>query len=217
VSDRLRVLEQLDAELVRVVEASSHAQRALHRRSALRAWPLAGATSRRLLATAAAIALLLAGAAFAAGQLIGTGAPVKPFVGEAVFPNTATSGEGLPIPASVKLLKLASADPRGGLAWGMRVFDTTRGVGCAQVGRLLDSHLGVLGQDGAFADDGRFHTLPLQGGDIDNNGRPCRPIGYVPAVEPLPPSAAVAAPVRRTRSQSPPARPRCSHARLQPS
>jgi hypothetical protein len=150
VSHRLSVLEELDAELVRVVEGSRRAR-----------GPWRGARVR-LLAGAAAIALLLAGVALAASRLIEPGAPVRPVVGEAVFPNTATSGEGLPIPASVSLESLASADPGGGPAWGMRVFDTTRGVGCAQVGRLLDGQLGVLGQDGAFGDDGRFHALPLR-------------------------------------------------------
>jgi hypothetical protein len=150
VSHRLRVLEELDAELVRIVEGSRPPS------------PRARATRSRSLAIAVTAALALAGVALAAGQLIGTGTPVEPILGRAVFPNTATSGEGLPIPASVKLLPLATADPGGGLAWGMRVFDTTRGVGCVQVGRLLDGQLGVLGQDGAFADDGRFHALPLR-------------------------------------------------------
>jgi len=161
VSHGVRVLDELDAELVRVVERCSPAHGSAAGRHPRRAW-LGRSNRLRLLASAAAIALLLAGVTLAAGQLIGTGVPVKPVVGEAVFPNTATSGEGLAIPASVKLLNLASADPGGGLAWGMRVFDTTRGVGCVQVGRLLAGQLGVLGRDGAFADDGRFHALPLQ-------------------------------------------------------
>ena len=52
------------------------------------------------------------------------------------------------------------ADPAGGLAWGMRVVRTTRGLVCVQVGRLRDGRLGVLGQDGEFHDDGLFHELP---------------------------------------------------------
>jgi hypothetical protein len=42
----------------------------------------------------------------------------------------------------------------------MRVLSTTRGLGCVQVGRLLDGQIGAVGQDGAFADDGLFHPLP---------------------------------------------------------
>jgi hypothetical protein len=168
VSHRFDVLAELDAEMVRVVESSRRPRRRGYRRGEHRPWP--GRRARtpwrgaraRLLVGAAAIALVLAGAAFAASRLIEPGAPVRPVVGVAVFPNTARSGEGLPIAASVRLLSLASADPGGGPAWGMRVFDTTRGVGCVQVGRLLDGELGVLGQDGAFADDGRFHALPLR-------------------------------------------------------
>jgi RNA polymerase sigma factor (sigma-70 family) len=157
---QLRVVEEMPYdEVAQRLGVSEPAARARVSRG-LRT--LERATGLRLLATVAAIAIVLAGVAFAAEQLIGTGAPVKPVVGVAVFPNTATSGEGLAIPASVRLLGLASADPGGGPAWGMRVFDTTRGVGCVQVGRLLGGQLGVLGQDGAFADDGRFHALPLR-------------------------------------------------------
>jgi hypothetical protein len=177
VSHRLRVLEELDAELVRVVEGSpcehgpSRWQRSRRSQGPSRGhglrqagglWWLRRDTRVRLLAMAGTIGLLLAGVAFAAGRLIDTGTPVGPVVGEAVFPNTARSGDGLPVPASIKILNLASADPSGGLAWGMRVFNTTRGIGCVQVGRLLGGQLGVLGQDGAFADDGRFHALPAQ-------------------------------------------------------
>ena len=43
----------------------------------------------------------------------------------------------------------------------MRVLSTTRGEGCLQLGRIVDGKLGALGQDGAFANDGRFHELPV--------------------------------------------------------
>lgn len=35
-------------------------------------------------------------------------------------------------------------------------------------------------------------TITSSGGDVDNAGRPCRPVGYVSPVESLPPGAAVA-------------------------
>ena len=31
-----------------------------------------------------------------------------------------------------------------------------------QVGRVVDGRLGILGQDGAFHNDGLFHELPVQ-------------------------------------------------------
>jgi hypothetical protein len=37
---------------------------------------------------------------------------------------------------------------------------TTRGLGCIQFGRLEAGALWVIGQDGAFHDDGRLHKLP---------------------------------------------------------
>ena len=52
-----------------------------------------------------------------------------------------------------------TADPRGGLPWGLRVVQTKRGVACVNVGRLSDGRIGMLGQDGSFGNDGRFHPL----------------------------------------------------------
>jgi hypothetical protein len=42
----------------------------------------------------------------------------------------------------------------------MRLSITTHGKGCLEVGRLDDGRLGVIGQDNAFGNDGRFHPLP---------------------------------------------------------
>jgi hypothetical protein len=52
-------------------------------------------------------------------------------------------------------------DPEGGLPWGMRIVHTTRGETCLQIGRVQNGRLGVLGIDGAFANDGRFHPIPV--------------------------------------------------------
>ncbi|MGH2865875.1 MAG: hypothetical protein ACRDJX_11595 [Solirubrobacteraceae bacterium] len=105
----------------------------------------------------AALALVLASAAIAlaATGVILTGSPVRP----AVRP-TATANEGIPVRSGVRLLPLRAADPAGGLPWGMRIIHTTRGLICAQIGRVLDGQLGELGVDGAFHNDGRFHALP---------------------------------------------------------
>jgi hypothetical protein len=115
--------------------------------------------ARRLPALAIALAavLLTAAVALAASGLIRTGAPVKPPPGEHF---TATTGFGVPIPATVRLLAISVPDPAGGLPWGMRYLQTTRGLGCVQIGRVLDGRLGILGRDGSFGDDGRFHELP---------------------------------------------------------
>ncbi len=63
------------------------------------------------------------------------------------------------VATSVRLLSLRVADPHGGPPWGMRLVTTTRGLLCAQVGRVANGELGQLGIDGAFHDDGRFHAL----------------------------------------------------------
>jgi hypothetical protein len=63
------------------------------------------------------------------------------------------------VATSVRLLALRVPDPDGGPPWGMRLVTTTRGLLCAQVGRVMHGELGQLGLDGAFHDDGRFHAL----------------------------------------------------------
>jgi hypothetical protein len=127
---------------------------------------------RRTPLIAIAVGLLMVGAAFGGG-LIQLGAPAKTFEGF----TTPRAGFGALTLGTVRLLPIATPDPHGGPPWGLRVFSTTRGVGCIQVGRLLDGRIGALGQDGAFGDDGRFHELPVRSASVftcaalDANGR----------------------------------------------
>jgi hypothetical protein len=104
-----------------------------------------------------ALALVLATAAItlAATGVILTGSPVG-----TVRAPIATAGEGIPVAGGVRLLPLRAADPAGGLPWGMRIIHTTRGLICVQIGRVYHGQLGQLGVDGAFHNDGRFHSLP---------------------------------------------------------
>lgn len=62
---------------------------------------------------------------------------------------------GGPLPAGIAA---RAVGPAGGLAWGVRVVRTTDWT-CAQLGRLHGDALGVLGKDGSFGDDGRFHPF----------------------------------------------------------
>jgi hypothetical protein len=113
--------------------------------------------SRRTPLIALGVALVLGGAAFGAG-LIQLGAPAKlPFS----LDGNPREGSGALVPGTVRMLPIAAPDPAGGPDWGMRVLSTTRGEGCLQLGRIVDGKLGALGQDGAFANDGRFHELPV--------------------------------------------------------
>jgi hypothetical protein len=127
---------------------------------------------RRTPLIAIAAALLLGGAAFGGG-LIQLGAPAKTIEGF----KTPAAGFGALTLGTVRVLPIATPDPDGGPPWGLRIFSTTRGVGCIQVGRLLDGRIGALGQDGAFDDDGRFHELPVRSASVltcsalDANGR----------------------------------------------
>ncbi len=105
-------------------------------------------------AAAAVAALLVASAvALAVTGTFSTGSAVRPPVRP-----VATAGAGIAA-RGTRLLSMRVADPAGGLPWGMRLVHTTRGLMCVQVGRIDGSQLGVLGQDGAFDDDGRFHPV----------------------------------------------------------
>ena len=112
-----------------------------------------------------AVVLSATGVALAARALVGVGSPAP-----REYPNL---GERI-LPTGTRLLSLRVPDPAGGPPWGMRLIFTTaasRGDGrtgraahwgCVQIGRVVDGKLGVLGQDGAFHNDGLFHELPLQ-------------------------------------------------------
>jgi hypothetical protein len=144
------------------------AERQVRRRGAThhpgRRWPWISGARRGSLALALLAGLLATAAvAYAATQLIQAGAPVRSQ--EPFAPN---SGAGVAIPKSEGLLGIAAADPAGGPPWTMRVYETSRGLGCVQVGRLVEGHIGVLGQDGAFDDDGRFHPLPAQASQAED-------------------------------------------------
>lgn len=149
-SHGLPILDEIGSELHRLFRHEEQASRrdrqvlrAPRRRSSLR---VASAISLGLLATAAA--------AVAATGLL-SGAPVKPQ--EHLTPTT---GWGIPIPSSVRLLALSAPDPVGGPPWGLRLIHTSRGLGCLQFGRLNGGKLSVIGQDDAFHDDRRLHQLP---------------------------------------------------------
>jgi hypothetical protein len=108
--------------------------------------------------------LTLAAVAYAATRLIETGAPVR---SEEDF--STNLGAGVAIAKTGGLLGIAAPDPAGGPPWTMHVYKTSRGLGCVQVGRLVGGRIGVLGQDGAFNDDGRFHPLPVQASQAEGD------------------------------------------------
>jgi hypothetical protein len=120
--------------------------------------------SWRLIVVVAGASLLAGGAALAATQLLSIGAPVP------------ASKQGLAAiePGTARLLSVRAADPDGGPPWGLRVFRSKSGLACIQVGRAYKGRLGVLGQDGTFHNDGRFHELPVEAegcGSVDARGQ----------------------------------------------
>lgn len=127
-------------------------------RTGSHAWPTWRFARRGRPALVLVVALVLAsGSAVAASQLFGP--PVRAGL-------VLTGG---PKPGQVVLAPLRVADPAGGYSWGVRVYTPKRGapgaggrLSCLQIGRVLDGRLGVIGEDGAFGNDGLFHVLPVE-------------------------------------------------------
>lgn len=112
---------------------------------------------RRRSLLASTIALLgMCTIALAATGVILTGTPVRPE--ELAGPN---AGIGVSAGGGASGIVATAPDPEGGLPWGMRIVHTTRGETCLQIGRVQNGQLGVLGIDGAFGNDGRFHPIPV--------------------------------------------------------
>lgn len=106
---------------------------------------------RRVRAVVALIAaaLLTTGATLAATGTVRIGAPAtveRPPPGVHSFFGAIQGG--------THLGTARAADPDGGPPWGVRTFRTTEGYLCAQVGRVVDRKVGLIGFDGAF------HELP---------------------------------------------------------
>ncbi len=100
------------------------------------------------------VVLLLASAvALAVTGTFSTGSAVRP-------PEHPTAGAGAGVAArGTRLLAMRMTDPAGGLPWGLRLVRTSRRLVCLQVGRIQGAQLGVLGQDGAYGNDGLFHPV----------------------------------------------------------
>ncbi len=146
----MSVLPQLERDLVRAARRQARRRRARRLRR----------PSRGLVIAFAALLVAAGGALAASGILFGSGEHERQPAGI----------EGPPRPGTQHLLAVRTADPAGGPPWGIRAYRTTRGRECLQVGRVLAGRLGVLGIDGAFGDDGRFHPVPVQTSDCFRPG-----------------------------------------------
>ena len=168
-SAKLPLLMEIGEELHRLFLAEERELAAAREPRRLPGRVRTGLVRLNLRLVVALVALLAAAAvALAAGGLL-SGAPVAP-----PFKAQPRKQDGVPIGPSATLLALSVADPAGGIPWGLRVLSTTRGVGCLQYGRLYDGELGVLGQDGAFGDDHRFHALSQEDAVAGSDG--CGPL-----------------------------------------
>jgi hypothetical protein len=156
------IVPEIERQLREAAERMAHSPVS---RAAARARRWRGQLFARPLLVGLLVVSSASGVALAARALVGVGTPAP-----AEYPNL----DARILPAGTRLLSLRVPDPAGGPPWGMRLIFTTedgRGStaaggaahwGCVQIGRIVDGELGVLGQDGAFHDDGLFHELPAQ-------------------------------------------------------
>jgi hypothetical protein len=96
-------------------------------------------------------------AALAAGGVISIGSPAKAPVALGVAKPDADTG--VVVAGTDRVLSLRVPDTDGGPPWGLRLYSTTRGLGCVTPGRVADGKIGVYGRYGAFDDDGRLHPF----------------------------------------------------------
>jgi hypothetical protein len=118
-----------------------------------------------LLATVAT--MTLAGGALAANALLQTGEPVPA--------NTSKRWAEAPriLPGMRRVIDVGAKDPRGGPGWAIALYgvelppvtfpdgrrSTPHRLVCATAARFQGGEIGVVGRDGVFGDDGRFHPL----------------------------------------------------------
>jgi hypothetical protein len=153
IDPKLPILDELGQALHEGALAAKR-RTATHERSRVRS-TLARFVRRPLVALPL-LAILGGGVALAATGVLQPGSPVP-----ATAHLTPDARLGVPVPGHSRLIAKSAPDPAGGPAWGMRIVHTTRDVVCTQIARLYDGQLGVIGKDGAFDDDERFHPLPL--------------------------------------------------------
>lgn len=95
-------------------------------------------------------ALAVAGTATGTALLLTDGDPVP------AAPRGDFSADQQPLPETARLSGVQTADPVGGLPWGLQLYRNASGQQCFIAGRIKDGRIGVV----RF---GVFHELPLRG------------------------------------------------------
>lgn len=142
----MNYIPQLRAELVKAAARQTVDDAPPHRLVPRASRPIG------LLAVKLAVAGIVSATALAATGVLPLGSAIT-----SLLSPSANSAQGTAVANTVQLLPVRASDPAGGAPWGLQVAHTTRGFVCTEVGRVEDGTVGVIGQDGAAANDGRFH------------------------------------------------------------
>lgn len=92
---------------------------------------------RRGMVLALAATLVVSGGALAATGLVPTGSPVPEYDDH----STPTTGAGV-AEGQARILALRVPDPAGGPPWALRIFRSSRGLNCVQLGRVQAGRFG---------------------------------------------------------------------------
>jgi hypothetical protein len=106
-------------------------------------------------------AVLLAGGALGARELLTVGEPIRD-LGD---PKPSRDrGPGVTQPSTVGLLALRVKDPTGAPSWAVRVFKTNRGAGCVQVGQVYRGRFGLVRAEDGPGGKRVFRPVRARGG-----------------------------------------------------
>jgi hypothetical protein len=108
--------------------------------------------------------LTLGGGALAALDVLPVGDPVPVATKESQPPT---------LRGTATVLSVRAPDPEGGPPWGISTFRQrahSTVLECFLAGRVQNGEVGVVGRDGVFGDDGRFHPLQTRSSALKSCG-----------------------------------------------
>lgn len=136
--------------MTQVLQIEALEEFALELRRAARAPTPSRRFALRPTLVATALAVAVTGSAMAGALLIREGEPIAP------APRGDFTADQQPLPGTARLSGVQTADPNGGLPWGLRLYRNANNQQCYVAGRLMNGRVGIIRNN-------VFHELPLRG------------------------------------------------------